>query len=251
MSASELNFLTAACSKVRFNVGVRNFHFEVFLVDSRMDTCCGISTTWWGVYLVSKSSPFTIWCWSPHKIAIAISFNNYAPMPSRATYRQTPLCVWALDRVLEPSCPWWKSSSLGTLMESYRLASSMWLMVYHPWTLSWFSLVRSPDELPLERASPMLFTDMVHSCTIHWKWWHCSTTPLCTIPCALANPSKFSHDPQFLVLKLSHGLVLTGWWARPNCNLVLNYTGSPRRLLRQKLQDGKRISFPESMKRPL
>jgi hypothetical protein len=53
------------------------------------------------------------------------------------------------------------------------------------------------------------------------------------------------------VLKLSRGLVLTGWRARPNCNLVLNCVGSPRRLLRQMLQDGKHISFSESAKRPM
>jgi hypothetical protein len=53
------------------------------------------------------------------------------------------------------------------------------------------------------------------------------------------------------VLKLSRRLVLTGWRARPNCIFVLNCAGSLRRLLSQKLQDGKRISFLESMKRPL
>jgi hypothetical protein len=53
------------------------------------------------------------------------------------------------------------------------------------------------------------------------------------------------------VLKLSRRLVLTGWRARPNYNLVLNCAGSPRRLLRQKLQDEKSISFSESMKRPI
>jgi hypothetical protein len=52
------------------------------------------------------------------------------------------------------------------------------------------------------------------------------------------------------MLKLSRGLVLTGWQARPNCNIVLNCAGSPRRLLRQKLQDGKCISFSEYVKRP-
>jgi hypothetical protein len=40
-----LSFLTAACSQVGFDVGVRNFYFEVFLVDSRMDTCHGVSTS--------------------------------------------------------------------------------------------------------------------------------------------------------------------------------------------------------------
>jgi hypothetical protein len=45
MSASELNFLTAARSQVRFDIGVGNFCFEVFLVDSRMDTCRGVLTS--------------------------------------------------------------------------------------------------------------------------------------------------------------------------------------------------------------
>jgi hypothetical protein len=52
-------------------------------------------------------------------------------------------------------------------------------------------------------------------------------------------------------MKLSRELVFTGWRAHPNCNLILNCAGSPRRLLRQKLQDRKHISFSESMKRPL
>jgi hypothetical protein len=45
MSAPELNFVTAARSQVRFDVGVKNFCFEVFLVDSKMDTCRGVSTS--------------------------------------------------------------------------------------------------------------------------------------------------------------------------------------------------------------
>jgi hypothetical protein len=59
--APELNFLTATPSQVRFDIGVRNFHFEVFLVDSRMATCRGVSTIWWDVYLVSVTAPFTRW----------------------------------------------------------------------------------------------------------------------------------------------------------------------------------------------
>jgi hypothetical protein len=43
-------------------------------------------------------------------------------------------------------------------------------------------------------------------------------------------------------VKLSCGLVLTGCWVHPNCNLVLNCAGSSRRLLREKLQDGN--TFP-------
>jgi hypothetical protein len=53
MSAPKLNFMTAAYSQVRFDVGVKNFHFEVFLVDSRMEQllwCFNIVT---GIYLVS------------------------------------------------------------------------------------------------------------------------------------------------------------------------------------------------------
>jgi hypothetical protein len=45
MSVPELNFLIAAHSQVRFDVGVRNFCFEVFLVDLRVDTCRGVSTS--------------------------------------------------------------------------------------------------------------------------------------------------------------------------------------------------------------
>jgi hypothetical protein len=52
-------------------------------------------------------------------------------------------------------------------------------------------------------------------------------------------------------VKLSHWWVLTGWGARPICNLVLDCASSPRRLLRQKLQDGKRISFSEFARRSM
>jgi hypothetical protein len=62
---------------------------------------------------------------------------------------------------------------------------------------------------------------------------------------------SFTMTPCSLVVKLSPGLVLTGWWAHPNYNLVLNYASSPRRLLRQKLQDGKRIFPSEFVKRPM
>jgi hypothetical protein len=40
-----LDFLTAAHSQVRFDIGVRNFRFKVFLANSRMTTCHGASTT--------------------------------------------------------------------------------------------------------------------------------------------------------------------------------------------------------------
>jgi hypothetical protein len=60
MSTPELNFLTAARSQIRFDVGVRNFHFEVFLVDSRMDTCRGASTSWF-VYLMAVIALFARW----------------------------------------------------------------------------------------------------------------------------------------------------------------------------------------------
>jgi hypothetical protein len=29
-----------------------------------MTTCCGISITWWDVFCVSRTVPFTRWCWS-------------------------------------------------------------------------------------------------------------------------------------------------------------------------------------------
>jgi hypothetical protein len=63
--------------------------------------------------------------------------------------------------------------------------------------------------------------------------------------------ASFPMTPCSMGVKLSRGLVLTSCWARSNCNLVLNYAGSPRRLLRQKLQDGKCISFARSTKRPM
>jgi hypothetical protein len=64
------------------------------------------------------------------------------------------------------------------------------------------------------------------------------------------NPSKLSHDAFFLGLKLSCRLVLTGWRAHPNCDIVLNCAGSPKRFLRRKLQDGKCIPLSEFAKDP-
>jgi hypothetical protein len=63
------------------------------------------------------------------------------------------------------------------------------------------------------------------------------------------NASKLSHDPNSFCVKLSHKLVLTGWWAHPNCNRVLNCASSSRRFIRQKLQDGKCISSSEFAKK--
>jgi hypothetical protein len=64
------------------------------------------------------------------------------------------------------------------------------------------------------------------------------------------SASKFSYDSNSLWAKLSHGLVLTSWRAHPNYNLILNYAGSPKRFLRWKSQDGRRVSS-EFEKRPL
>jgi hypothetical protein len=57
--------------------------------------------------------------------------------------------------------------------------------------------------------------------------------------------------PCSIGVKLSRGLILTSCWARPNCDLVSNCAGLPKRLLRQTLQDGNRISFAGSAKRPM
>jgi hypothetical protein len=54
-----------------------------------------------------------------------------------------------------------------------------------------------------------------------------------------------------ICVKLSRGLVLTSWWAHPNCSIILNCAGSFRCFLRQKLQDGKRNSSSELAKRPM
>jgi hypothetical protein len=67
------------------------------------------------------------------------------------------------------------------------------------------------------------------------------------------NPSQYLHPFSWVLdslhLKPSHVLDLTGWRALLNCNLVLNYAGSSRRFLRQKLKNGKRISSSELVKR--
>jgi hypothetical protein len=71
------------------------------------------------------------------------------------------------------------------------------------------------------------------------------------------GPSISEHDHSFgcdhalfLVLELSCRLVLTGWRAYPNYNLVLNYAGLSSRFLRQKLQDENRIFLSELAKGP-
>jgi hypothetical protein len=65
------------------------------------------------------------------------------------------------------------------------------------------------------------------------------------------NVSKLLNDPNSLSAKLSHRLVLTGWWTRPNYNLVLNCAGLSKRFLRQKLQDGRCIVPSEFTKSSL
>jgi hypothetical protein len=40
--STRIEYLTAASSQVRFDIGVRNLRFEVFSVDSRMATCRGV-----------------------------------------------------------------------------------------------------------------------------------------------------------------------------------------------------------------
>jgi hypothetical protein len=47
----------------------------------------------------------------------------------------------------------------------------------------------------------------------------------------------------FLVLKLSYRLVLTGWRAHPNCDLVLNCAGSPKCISLLELAKGPCASF--------
>jgi hypothetical protein len=97
------------------------------------------------------------------------SFNRYAPMHDQVTYRQTPLYVWALDQALASSCPWWQSSSHGTLIESHWTCifyANVGLSSLNP---IFISLIRNLVEFPLERALPMSFGGIVHSCTIHWK----------------------------------------------------------------------------------
>jgi hypothetical protein len=62
--------------------------------------------------------------------------------------------------------------------------------------------------------------------------------------------ASFHIIPNSLCVKLSHRLVLISWWARPNCNLVLNCAGSSKHFLRQKLQDRKCISSSKLAKDP-
>jgi hypothetical protein len=91
--------------------------------------------------------------------------------PSNVIYRYSPLLLNSLkvDQALASSCPWWQSSSRGTLIEIH------WTCIFYvdvglssPNPIL-ISLIRNLVELPLERALPMSFTGIVLSCSIHWK----------------------------------------------------------------------------------
>jgi hypothetical protein len=153
MSSPELNFLTTARSQVRFDIGVRNFRFQVFFMDSRMDTCHGVSTTWWGVYLVSRSSPFARWCWFPHELATVVSFNNYAPMASGTTYHQTPfMCLsswsrpWTNLPLMEEFFPWNSDGESSTCLfhavDGLSSLNSILIFSYSKprWVTAWVGL---------------------------------------------------------------------------------------------------------------
>jgi hypothetical protein len=95
------------------------------------------------------------------------SFNSYAPMHSRVTYHQIPLYVWALNQALAPSSPWWQSFFFGTLFESHQTCIfqvDVGLPSLNPILIS---LIRNHVELPFERALPMPFGGIAHSCSNH------------------------------------------------------------------------------------
>jgi hypothetical protein len=50
----------------------QKFSFEVFLVDSRMDTCRGVSTSWWGIYLVLLVSSRALYLWLLNCVGITL-----------------------------------------------------------------------------------------------------------------------------------------------------------------------------------
>jgi hypothetical protein len=96
-------------------------YFEVFSVDSMMATCCGVSTTWWGVYHVSKITPSTRWCqsaaWtrSGHFPSIARLLGIFS-LPTLESLPITEPLIKSLNRVshLEPT------SSFGTSNEDFQ-----------------------------------------------------------------------------------------------------------------------------------
>jgi hypothetical protein len=109
------------------------------------------------------------------------------------------------------------------------------------WSCRPLSLVSLGQSLPWI-AYPCCFgTITFPTCT-----WLCQTSKKTVVVLA-----SFPMAPHSVCLQLSRRLVLTGWGAHPNCNLILNCAGSSRHFLRQKLQDGKRISSSELAKRPM
>jgi hypothetical protein len=69
---SELNFMTAAHSQVRFNVGARNFCFEVFLVESTMVTCHGIQHHDGVFILFPLVSTISLYLWLLNYVGITL-----------------------------------------------------------------------------------------------------------------------------------------------------------------------------------
>jgi hypothetical protein len=125
------------------------FSFEVLF----SDWACPLATVfhrhaWSSVYICGCSIRKVVPIHRTNSL-FSFSFNNYALMHGRVTYRQIPLYVWALDQVLAPSCLWWQSPYLGTLIESHRTClfyADVGLSSLNPILIS---LVRNFVDLPL------------------------------------------------------------------------------------------------------
>jgi hypothetical protein len=115
----DLQFLTAARSQVRFDVGANVFIWGL-VGGLCIPACHDVSSTCLDFRLYPRLLHSQGGADSSHGLTISLSFNSYAPMHGRVTYHQIPLYVWAFEQALAPSCPRWQSSSLGTLIESRR-----------------------------------------------------------------------------------------------------------------------------------
>jgi hypothetical protein len=145
-------------------------------VDSRIDSYRDISTMWWGVYLVSKIYPFTY--------GVDPRMNSQLSFPS-TTMR---LCLVGRPAV-KPLYVF------EILIESLNQAALDGRVIDLPLPYCWWFIIPKPylDFLLFEAPTSYRLSEPLQFRLPVWcilaqftkSWWHCSTTPLCAIPCVL------------------------------------------------------------------
>jgi hypothetical protein len=116
---------------------------------------------WWLLSQYGVNSSYEI------KISIFFFFQMLCAYAWSCDLPSNSLICWALNQALAPSCPWWQSSSLVTLIESHRTCISyadVGLSSLNPILIS---LVQNLVDLSLQRVLPRLFSDIVPSCSSH------------------------------------------------------------------------------------